>query len=369
MKRFLITVLLAVAATLFCSTYALGGWVITYPDTTVEPNSTVEYRLFGEWDLGLVVLAVPTVVRELDPGAFWTGTLPVDTMGGTPTNIQWNWAVPNWANLIQEFRCGVPSGCPAEGDIGYDGVSPDHFSISAQGMFNEDPAPAGRDFLSMTFDVTGTAGRFEFDTACFTFSLNTIYMLDVNYQDHGCNTTGLCDMLFTKGTITVGAADPGDADTVIIDLTSAYRVDNVAHGDSALVVPIFIDHDNGLSGFEITALYTDPLNQWMADYAEFKGGWASAPDQGITVTQNSPPTESEVLLWAKFTPPDSVDPVTARDTVAYIHFKLGLALKHLGRLRIAAEHFQRAISLDGNLNEARINLEIILKELKVERRK
>jgi hypothetical protein len=205
MKRFSTTVLLAVAGTLLCSANALGGWVITYPDTTIDPNSTVEYQLYGEWDLGLAALTVPTVVRAIDPGAFWTGTLPVDTTGGTPTNIQWNWAVPNWANIIQEFRVGIPSGCPAEGDLGYDGVSPDHFIISTQGLSNEAPAPFGRHFLTMVFTVTGTAGQFEFDTACFTTFLNTIYMIDANYKDHGCFTTGLCDLVFNKGTITIAS--------------------------------------------------------------------------------------------------------------------------------------------------------------------
>jgi len=206
MKRLFFASALAVGAALVCSINALAGWVITLPDATVNANSTVNYDFYGEWDLPIVGLVIPMVVREIDPGSFWTGTLPVDTMNGTPIGVQWKWAMSIWPILIEEFRPGVPEApfCNLEGDVGYDGISPDHMVIATAGISAETAAPSGRNFLTITFQVTGTHGDFEIDTCCFLSSLNTIFIVDDQFPptDHG--PEGLGELVFNKGTITIG---------------------------------------------------------------------------------------------------------------------------------------------------------------------
>jgi len=205
MKRLFFVSTLVMGMVLGMGINAFAGWVITLPDATVNANSTVDYDFYGEWDDPIVSLVIPMVVREIDAGSFWTGTLPVDTISGTPVGVQWKWDVPTWAVLIEEFRPGVPEApfCYPEGDIGYDGVSPDHMVIAATGIFAESAAPAGRSFLTITFEVTGTPGDFEIDTSCFLSSLNAIYMVDNSFPpvDHGSEGTG--ELVFTKGTITI----------------------------------------------------------------------------------------------------------------------------------------------------------------------
>ena len=211
MKRLSIIVSLAVCMSLVFGANALGQtgqYEINLPDVTVSEGATVEYEYNGIWMSKIVQITVPAIIREVDAGSFWTGTLPCDTVDGTPTNVTWQWAVPNWANMIQEARPGVPaSPCGAAGDVGYDGVTPDHLSVSAQGMGTENaaPAPGGRDFVKLTFQVTNTPGDFEIDTACFTGSLNRIYLIDDSYTDHGAST------VFSKGTITI---EPNECPTV-----------------------------------------------------------------------------------------------------------------------------------------------------------
>jgi hypothetical protein len=112
------------------------------------------------------------------------------------------------------MRPGVPWGtCSPNGDTGYDGISPDHFVINVASGGGTTPAePDGLDVVTVWFDVTGSLGQFEFDTACFRIDLGTIYMIDNAFppDDHGPTGTG--EATFGKGIITI--AIPHDPPTI-----------------------------------------------------------------------------------------------------------------------------------------------------------
>ncbi len=203
---------------------AQAAWQLDVESKQVETGATgVNVKVTGYWDLGVTGITLPIIVRELDAGSFWTGTLPYDT-GGVPgshpyaVGVTWDWVQP-WAFLVEEFRSGVPTGdCPTDGDTGYDGVAPDHFVINAAGISAHPAEPTGRDFLTFTFDVTGDAGSFEFDTACFSSQLPTIFLIDGEFPpvDHG--PLGADETVFNKGTVVILA---GPCPDVIGDYTNA----------------------------------------------------------------------------------------------------------------------------------------------------
>jgi len=199
------------AAMLLCTTNASAEWRVNIESKSVdagETGATVDFTFY--WDLDLRAITVPVVVREIDPGSFWTGTLPVDTVDGYPRSVTWNWANSAWT-VLQEFRPG--SGCADAGNA-YDAVTPDNFVISAFGMSAVAiPEPTGRVCVTIAFDVTTTPGQFEMDTACFTAQLPGIFMVDdqATPVDHGPLGTG--DVTFNKGVITIADVDT-DGDTV-----------------------------------------------------------------------------------------------------------------------------------------------------------
>jgi len=204
-------VLLMTVAALFCGSDAHADWRVEIESKTVEPNDVgVTLALSAHWDTPITALIVPVVVREIAPGSFWTGNLPYDTLGNGfyhphVQGVTWNWIAP-WATLIEEMRPGVPSGsCLVEGDVGYDGVSPDHFTVTAVGTQSTYPEPSGRVFMVITFDVNGNPGDFEFDTACFSNTVYTMVMVDNAFPpvDHGPAGTG--EATFGKGIVTINS--------------------------------------------------------------------------------------------------------------------------------------------------------------------
>jgi len=198
MSRTLTTILTAIMV--LAAAPVFGEWRIDIESKTVPADATgvtVDFTLY--WDVTMSTLTLPVVVREIDPGAFWTGDLPVDTTGGTPRGITWNWSNPGWAVLFEGLT--PAEGCANPGNL-YDGVSPDNFAISAQAVYGgTPPEPDGRVCIILEFDVTGTTGLFEFDTACATLQLNTIFMVDDLFPpvDHGPTGTG--EATFNKGEI------------------------------------------------------------------------------------------------------------------------------------------------------------------------
>jgi hypothetical protein len=205
-------ILFLAACVLSFSSTAFAVWDLTIETKTVSKNQTgVDVTIFGSWDLPVGGITVPIVVRSTSGGAFWTGALPYDTGGDGywhpyQFNVSWNFTplppFPVWTTL-EEFRPGVPVGnCDDQGDIGYDGVSTDHFAINAtgQGKYNQ-PEPTGLGFVTWVFDVNGNAGTFEFDTACFSSSLFKIFMIDNASPpiNHGAEAT------FNKGVISIQA--------------------------------------------------------------------------------------------------------------------------------------------------------------------
>jgi len=210
MKRFSLIVSLAACLVLFIGANAFAVWDITIESVACSADQTnVEVNVFASWDVPLASFTLPVVVREIDAGSFWTGALPYDTNGNAYShpyqyNVSWDWGGTLWAALAEEFRPGVPSSpCDTEGDVGYDGISPDHFAINAAGAGGSAPVQQGYAVVTFWFDVTGTPGQFELDMACFTGSLNTIYMVDNLFPpvDHGPAGTG--EVTFNKGIITI----------------------------------------------------------------------------------------------------------------------------------------------------------------------
>ena len=99
-------------------------------------------------------------------------------------------------------------GCENSGP--YDGVSPDHFAIINKGVspFPYSARPDGIVWLTISFDVTTNPGQFEFDTACYSYSLSKIFMIDNTTIDHG-PPPGTNEVVFNKGVITIAPCDCG----------------------------------------------------------------------------------------------------------------------------------------------------------------
>lgn len=197
---------------------ATAEWRVDVESKTVDSGQTgvtVDFTVF--WDANLAGLTIPLVVREIDPGSFWTGPLPYDT-GSTAGNhphvqgVIWNWDVP-WAYLAEEVKpiAGLPPGyrCVSAAGDEYEGISPDHFAINAvgSGIPSADAEPEGRAIVTISFAVTEQPGRFEIDTSCFTTVLRTITLIDDQFPpvDHGPD--GADEVIFNKSVITI--ASPG----------------------------------------------------------------------------------------------------------------------------------------------------------------
>ncbi len=196
-----------------CAAPGRAEWRIDIETKTVDAGQTgVTLDITVYWDIPLASFSLPLIVRQIDSGAFWTGNLPYDTGGNGfwhpyQYGAAWNWAAP-WANLNEEVRPAlkIPFDflCNPPADSFYNGQPPDQLVVSASssGLY-ADAQPAGRVVLTLTFDVTNTAGRFEFDTACVSTSNSTIYMIDnaMIAVDHGPKGTG--ETVFNKGVVTL----------------------------------------------------------------------------------------------------------------------------------------------------------------------
>lgn len=211
MRRLAVLSLVAMVAVSAGSSRA--EWRVDVESETVfagQQDANVDIIVY--WDDFLVFLGIPLVVREVDPGSFWTGLLPYDT-GGTnwnhpyQHNVSWDVNWPNGSYFpVVEMRPGDPIiACDPGGDLGYDGVSPDHFIINISSLATLLPAqPDGRPIVTITFDVTGSPGVFEIDTACFSGLSPTIVMYAGVWFppiDHGPTGTG--ETSFNKGVITI----------------------------------------------------------------------------------------------------------------------------------------------------------------------
>jgi len=244
--RLLMVVVLACVLLFVASVSA--EWRIDIESKTVWPGATdvtVTFTMYS--DLAIYQLTIPCVVREVsDPpiGAFWTGQLPVDTtqQGGVPYGVDWTWGgPPPWPSFYQALR--PTSGCATPGNQ-YDCISPDNFFLVGKGVSDTEPAhPDGHDFVTIHFDVTDVIGQFEFDTACATESLNKIFLIGIDYRDHGPGPNP--DFVFNKGVITI---DPCDCGEVWGDFNGDGRINPV--DNHWLVVYVYLGID----------LFTQPPN-------------------------------------------------------------------------------------------------------------
>lgn len=250
-----------------------NNWRIDIESKTVYTDMTgASVGITAYWDMDMAELALPLVFRELESGSFWAGTLPVDTAGGTLNGVQWNWSNPGWADAIQEVRPGIPGApCDSEGDLGYDGISPDHLAIIARssGAGWTPPEPEGREIVRLVFDVGGMTGSFEIDTACFSAQFPGISMIDAQYaEDYGPAGPYGDHFMFNGGIITIQQAlNPeiasttptrnaiNDPATTNVSVTFAFAVDGSTINASSMVV------HGALSGpHEGTITYDDETN-------------------------------------------------------------------------------------------------------------
>jgi len=194
------------------ATPAFAEWRVDIESKTVSTGATgITAEITAFWDVHLAAFALPVIVREIDPGSFWTGTLPYDLGGSAGYHphaygVEWTWYAP-WANLVESLEPAPERQhplllCNPPADSLYDGVSPDQFVIIALG-FNSyaAPRPDGRPIVRITFNVSDHPGQFEFDTACYTSNFSTIEMVDYFAVNHGPHGTG--EVVFNKGVITL----------------------------------------------------------------------------------------------------------------------------------------------------------------------
>ncbi len=235
-----------------CTASAYAEWRVDFESKSVKPNETgVTVDLTAYWDLSMYAFLVPVIVRSIDPGSFWTGLLPIDSYGDT-RGVTWNWS-GSWPDMLQLVQPLVPE--PPyndEGDIGYDGISPDHFGVLALGMMKSTPPePTGRAILTISFDVTGEPGQFEFDAACIAPGWDVLCMIDDEFPntDHGPRGTG--EVTFNKGVITIEPEDP----VVCMDTTS------VLPGRNA-TIRLSITNPPEMGGFDFLIAY-DPTMAFL----------------------------------------------------------------------------------------------------------
>ncbi len=200
---------------------ALADWSVSFEsDSVIAGAVNVTIGVSASWDKTLQALTVPTIVRSRDPGAFWAGDLPYDTLGVATSHpyslgVIWSWDAP-WAFNSEQVRPSstvhdtLRESCGPDYDSLYNGVSPDQFAISADGTNGTPAKPEGQQFLTLMFDVTDVGGEFEFDTACFSDNLYALFMIDGDFPptDHGPD--GEDEATFTKGVITIVKDSDGD---------------------------------------------------------------------------------------------------------------------------------------------------------------
>ncbi len=245
MRRFVVIIM--ILGFMLVSANALAEWRVEVESKKVgagRQNVTLGFTAY--WDGSLVNLTIPMVVREIDPGSFWTPGpkgLPCDSLQFPifpmppirhQNRIQWNWPDPNWACLAEGM---VPtSGCATPGNL-WDGISPDNFHIFGAGIYGMPPNPGGLTFVYIEFDVTDVPGQFEFDTACSVETVRILHMIDDTSPptDHGPG--GLNEVIFNKGIITIvpcGCGVWGDlsGDGQINPLDVQYEVNYVYKGQA-----------------------------------------------------------------------------------------------------------------------------------------
>jgi hypothetical protein len=253
-------VFLVLVMLLWSASPLFAEWRIEVESKTVfAGQEDVSLNILASWDNGLAAVTIPLVIKEIDPGSFWSGDLPYDTantyFNTHPFAYNVDWRYTDWCGLgpcpwtsppIIELRPLVPEvPCDPVGDIGYDGISPDHFAVivDLQGACTY-AEPSLQPFVTIAFDVTENPGVFEIDTGCVSGSLSTIYMIDCEFPpvDHGPTGTG--ETAFNKGVITItecSCAGLGDMDGngLINPVDVAYMVGAVYLGYELPIPGIF----------------------------------------------------------------------------------------------------------------------------------
>ena len=207
-----------IAGFMLFSAVGHAAWQVTIESKQVDTASAAGVTLKVDIVTAerLSAFSMPVVVRSTETGAFWTGSLPYDTvdMNGDhfTQGVTWGTGVSAWSAIILEMRPG-PAGtvgqeCNTDADTNpYNGVSPDYFAINSNGSSTLPIKATPFTFVTIAFDVLKVGGKFEFDTACASASLNTIFMVDQNIVDHG--PSGTNEVVFTKGVVTVRTGPDG----------------------------------------------------------------------------------------------------------------------------------------------------------------
>ncbi len=270
---------------------ALAEWRIDFESKTVGVGETgVTLEITASWDDSLLSLSIPVIVREIDPGAFWAGALPYDT-GANAANhpfvhgVTWNWDSP-WAFLVEEVKpsAGLRSEdrCHPAADTSYDGVSPDQLVINAAGMPpGAPPEPEGRAVITLTFDIAGVEGQFEFDTACFSEALHSIFLVDGQFPpvNHGH------EALFNKGVITVTTPDGIlESDNAIPGKwTLSQNHPNPFNTNTLIAFSLAEDGKAGLEVFDILGRKVAALVDEFLPAGCHQASWNGENDRGVEV--------------------------------------------------------------------------------------
>ncbi len=228
---------------------ASAGHAVTVESKALDPGETATIGVYVRNDAAIRALVIPLVIREVDPGAFWTAGIPafehsarIDGYlnGIYQGQVVWQQITNTWTDVSDRRRLGL------------DYVSPDYVLFAAGGILQDNDLPAGDDgtvesgkaSLTITLTAGNTPGQFVIDTAMIPPANHILFIL--GGQRNGVATGVVPD--FMMGTITIRApvvvADTGNvsvpgveppSDSLISDTTMV--VDTTANApDTALTV-------------------------------------------------------------------------------------------------------------------------------------
>jgi len=121
-----IALLVGISLSFFAVQPAGSTPILVFESRTVPPGQTgVQIYVRAYWGFDMQLIAVPMVIRSIDPGSFWTGQLPYWYSSTRNHGVQWNWSNPGWADWVEVIDTGVNrDGCNRGAEKMVDGAHP-----------------------------------------------------------------------------------------------------------------------------------------------------------------------------------------------------------------------------------------------------